>query len=43
MLYALCRLHLQLLEACNWQVGRMKQMEEIVQIANKIKFACKVL
>ncbi|XP_026119540.1 ephexin-1 isoform X2 [Carassius auratus] len=33
----------RLLEACNWQVGRMKQMEEIVQIANKIKFACKAL
>ncbi|XP_056315942.1 ephexin-1 [Danio aesculapii] len=33
----------KLLEACNWQVGRMKQMEEIVQIANKIEFACKAL
>ncbi|XP_016118503.1 ephexin-1-like [Sinocyclocheilus grahami] len=33
----------RLLEACNWQVGRMKQMEEIVQIANKIEFACKAL
>ncbi|XP_050968156.1 rho guanine nucleotide exchange factor 5 [Labeo rohita] len=33
----------RLLEACNWQVGRMKQMEEIVQIANKVEFACKAL
>ncbi|XP_058634664.1 rho guanine nucleotide exchange factor 5 isoform X3 [Onychostoma macrolepis] len=33
----------RLLEACNWQVGRMKQMEEIVQIANKTEFACKAM
>lgn len=37
-----CPLTLQVVEACNREVGRMKMMEEIVHIANKTEFECKV-
>ncbi|XP_051778686.1 uncharacterized protein LOC114646568 isoform X2 [Erpetoichthys calabaricus] len=33
----------KIVEDCNREVGRMKQMEELVHIANKIEFACKGL
>ncbi|XP_063056468.1 rho guanine nucleotide exchange factor 5 [Engraulis encrasicolus] len=33
----------KIVEACNREVGKMKQMEEIVHIANKTEFECKAL
>ncbi|KAG9341561.1 hypothetical protein JZ751_019074 [Albula glossodonta] len=33
----------KVVEACNHEVGRMKQMEELVLIANKTEFECKAL
>ncbi|XP_064186749.1 ephexin-1 isoform X2 [Anguilla rostrata] len=33
----------KVVEACNHEVGRMKQMEELVHIANKTEFECKAL
>ncbi|XP_052322149.1 rho guanine nucleotide exchange factor 15 isoform X3 [Oncorhynchus keta] len=33
---------IKVVEACNREVGRMKMMEEIVHIANKTEFECKV-
>ncbi|XP_026863542.2 ephexin-1 [Electrophorus electricus] len=33
----------KVLEACNREVGKMKQMEELVHIANKTAFQCKSL
>ncbi|KAJ8375211.1 hypothetical protein SKAU_G00057910 [Synaphobranchus kaupii] len=33
----------KVVEACNREVGRMKQMEELVHIANKTEFECKAL
>lgn len=33
---------MQVLEDCNREVGNMKQMEELVHIANKTEFECKV-
>ncbi|KAB5584251.1 hypothetical protein PHYPO_G00105300 [Pangasianodon hypophthalmus] len=33
----------EVLEACNREVGKMKQIEELVNIANKIEFECKAL
>jgi hypothetical protein len=41
-LSASCPLTPQVVEACNREVGRMKMMEEIVHIANKTEFECKV-
>ncbi|XP_062412401.1 ephexin-1 [Sardina pilchardus] len=33
----------KIVEACNREVGKMKQMEELVRIANKAEFECKAL
>ncbi|XP_041914006.1 ephexin-1 isoform X2 [Alosa sapidissima] len=33
----------KIVEACNREVGKMKQMEEMVRIANKTEFECKAL